>query len=68
MRCLPLNERTYRSLSDNERSRIPFGFVSSSSIDGENNNVEDVPVGWTMRNLVAYLSLRLGLGERTSFS
>ena len=68
MKCLPLNEWTYRSLSDDERSRVAFGFVDPT-VDASTppstltmDVCEPLPVGWTMRNLVAYVSLRLDLG------
>lgn len=81
MKCLPLNEATYNSLSEKEKQDVIFTFVdptatpprpsASSTIDDENEE-KDAPyaVGWTLRNLVAYVSLRLNLGgcERTFLS
>ncbi|KAL7456707.1 hypothetical protein ACHAWC_008656 [Mediolabrus comicus] len=66
MKCLPLNKRSYDTLSDEEKDCVIFGFVDPTN----NNNTTTattttdgtVAVGWTLRNLVAYLSLRLGLG------
>lgn len=63
MKCLPLNKETYNTLSDVEKESVIFGFVDP-------NNTTEIPesssttlaVGWTLRNLVAYLSLCLGLG------
>jgi len=53
-KCLPLNKSTYDSLSGEEKGRVIFGFVDPNNALGA--------VGWTLRNLVAYLSLRWGLG------
>lgn len=61
-RCMSLSKSNYGSLSDEERTTAMFGFVDpNSSTAGEESN-ELQPVGWTLRNLVAYLSLGLGLG------
>lgn len=62
-RCLPLDMSTYDALSEEERERVIFGFVDpSGSSAGSDADLE--AVGWTLRNLVAYLSLRLGLGGK----
>lgn len=74
MKCLPLNEATYNVLSEKEKQDVIFAFVdpttttttppSTSSNVGDENEEEHAPhaVGWTLRNLVAYISLRLKLG------
>lgn len=69
MRCLEFDHRTYQALSDEERSHVIFGFLDSSmtspisdAIGARDNKTVPLPVGWTLRNLVAYLSLKLGLG------
>lgn len=81
MKCLPLNEATYNSLSEKEKQDVIFAFVdptatpprpsSSSTNDDENEEKEaSYAVGWTLHNLVAYVSLRLNLGgcDRTFLS
>jgi len=76
MKCLPLNKNTYDSLTNEEKESVIFGFVdpntTPASATSSNNNDGIMPnaVGWTLRNLVAYLSLRLGLGgcDRTFLS
>ncbi|KAL3793155.1 hypothetical protein HJC23_005657 [Cyclotella cryptica] len=66
MECLPMNKPTYDSLTDAEKEHMIFGFVDpnyspkSSIENGTERNA--LAVGWTLRNLVAYTSLRLGLG------
>ena len=72
--CLPLNEATYNSLSEKEKQDVIFAFVDPittpprpstiSEVGEDENEGEDAPyaVGWTLRNLVAYASLRLKLG------
>lgn len=67
MKCLPLNKATYDSLSEDERQQLVFGFVdpnlSSDPISQDCKiAASDVPLGWTLRNLIAYISLRLDLG------
>jgi ubiquitin-like modifier-activating enzyme ATG7 len=67
MKCLPLNKATYDSLSEDERQQLVFGFVDpnlSSDPIGQDCKIaaSDVPLGWTLRNLIAYISLRLDLG------
>ncbi|KAL7529170.1 hypothetical protein ACHAXR_002828 [Thalassiosira sp. AJA248-18] len=76
MKVLPLNKTVYDNLSGEERERIIFGFVdpnisTTSSSSSPDNTVSSLDaVGWTLRNLVAYLSLCLGLGgcDRTFLS
>jgi ubiquitin-like modifier-activating enzyme ATG7 len=65
LRCLPLNKSTYDSLTEEEKEQLIFGFVDpnvSSDTSGGNGNAPELAVGWTLRNLVAYISIRLGLG------
>ncbi|EED92844.1 ubiquitin activating enzyme e1-like protein, partial [Thalassiosira pseudonana CCMP1335] len=61
MQCLPLNKTQYESLTDEEREKAIFGFVDPNSTSNDIATT-DFAVGWTLRNLVAYLSLRFGLG------
>ena len=62
MRCIALSKSNYGSLSDEERATAIFGFVDPNSSAAGEESTELQPVGWTLRNLVAYLSLGLGLG------
>jgi len=67
MKCLPLKKETYDSLSDEEKQRVIFGFVDPNNTterpsSSTTTNTTTLAVGWTLRNLVAYLSLGLGLG------
>lgn len=68
VKCLPLNEATYNSLSEKEKQDVIFAFVDPaatpprlSASDADDENAPEA-VGWTLRNLVAYVSLRLKLG------
>lgn len=61
MQCLPLNKTQYESLTDEEREKAIFGFVDPNTTSNDIATT-DFAVGWTLRNLVAYLSLRFGLG------
>ena len=66
MKCLPLNTDTYNSLSDEEKQCVIFGFVdpttTTTAEKPSSSNKTTLAVGWTLRNLVAYLSLSFGLG------
>ena len=66
MRCLPLNKATYESIAEEEKQYLVFGFVdpnlSPDASSGGTEKFTDVALGWTLRNLIAYISLRLGLG------
>jgi len=61
MKCLPLNKSTYDNLTKEEQNSIIFAFVDPNSTSTNNDN-EPEAVGWTLRNLIAYLSLQFGLG------
>lgn len=54
--------------SNDDHDRVEecvFGFVDpSSSTTASDGDSAILPMGWPMRNLVAYLSLRLGLGGK----
>jgi ubiquitin-like modifier-activating enzyme ATG7 len=67
MKCLPFNKETFTSLSDDEKQCVIFGFVDPNTTTAEilassSSTSATLAVGWTLRNLVAYLSLCLGLG------
>jgi ubiquitin-like modifier-activating enzyme ATG7 len=66
MKCLPLSKATYDSLTNEEKEQIIFGFIdsnhSSETNIGANIEATELGLGWTLRNLVAYVSLRIGLG------
>ena len=64
IKCLPLNKCTYNALSEEDRERVIFAFVDPNTTAAASTTTADEPeaVGWTLRNLVAYLSLRFRLG------
>ena len=63
MKCLALTEKTYNSLTKEEKEQVIFGFVDPNpSPSCSDTSTSMLAVGWTLRNLVAYLSLRLKLG------
>lgn len=65
MKCLPLNKEMYDSLSEEEKQSVIFGFVDPNTTTEQpssSTSTTTLAVGWTLRNLVAYLSLCLGLG------
>ena len=69
MKCLPLNKKTFDSLSMEEKECVIFCFVDPNITTTTNNTdasttseAQTEAVGWTLRNLIAYLSLRLNLG------
>ena len=71
MKVLPLNKNTFDSLSVEEKEKVVFGFVDpNTSSTSSSSDVNLNAVGWTLRNLVAYLSLCFGLGgcDRTFLS
>lgn len=53
IRCIPLSYSNYVTLSEEEKTHAAFCFVDPCSLP-ENP-------GWPMRNLVAYLGIKLGL-------
>ena len=63
MKCFPLSKETYISeLSEEEKQRVVFGFVDPTNTNDKPSSTATLAVGWTLRNLVAYLSLCLGRG------
>lgn len=66
MQCLQFNKTMYESIADEEKQHLVFGFVdpnlSPDTCSGDIEEATDLALGWTLRNLVAYISLRLGLG------
>ena len=61
MKCLPLKKSTFDSLTAEDRQHLIFGFVDSN-LSPEDTEASKLALGWSLRNLVAYTSLRLGLG------
>jgi len=61
IRCLSLSKSTYDKLSKEEKKRVTFGFLDPIGATAVNAD-EYASVGWSLRNLIAYLTLRLGLG------
>jgi len=64
MKCLPFSEATYNSLSRLEKENMIFGFVDPNPTPENDDEATTTALGWTLRNLVAYLSLRLKLGGK----
>ncbi len=62
--CLPLSKRNYETLTEGDKERCKFAFLDPSSAS-TNGSEEHIPVGWTLRNLTAYLTLKLGLEGKT---
>jgi len=62
VKCLLLNKSTYDNLTKEEQDSIIFAFVDPNSTSTNTDNDEPEAVGWTLRNLIAYLSLHFGLG------
>jgi ubiquitin-like modifier-activating enzyme ATG7 len=60
-RCLSLSLENYSSLSEDEKERCKFAFLDPTSCCGASSEI--VPVGWTLRNLIAYLTLKLGIQD-----
>ena len=59
-KCLDLSYQNYTQLAQGDKDRCMFAFLDPTS-SSENNMSGLIPVGWTLRNLVAYLVLKLGL-------
>ncbi|KAL7545819.1 hypothetical protein ACHAWF_009168, partial [Thalassiosira exigua] len=57
VRCLRFGAAAFDGLTEDEKEQAIFGFVDPT--DDDNG-----AVGWTLRNLVAYVALRLGLGGK----
>jgi ubiquitin-like modifier-activating enzyme ATG7 len=69
LRCVELSKKSYEDLSDSDKEAAVFGFFDTSactarSAPGSVGNQGYAPVGWSLRNMVAYLSLRLNLAGR----
>ncbi|KAL9184909.1 hypothetical protein ACHAXT_002686 [Thalassiosira profunda] len=64
MKCLPLSHSSFEGLGEEEKQRVIFGFVDPNAATSSKGDGANAPaaVGWTLRNLVAYASLKLGLG------
>lgn len=60
--CLPLNQESWQRLSNDENVCVGFFDPASYSKD---QHVKSLPMGWPMRNLVAYMSLHLDLGGQS---
>mmetsp|Transcript_8691 Transcript_8691/g.13117 ORF Transcript_8691/g.13117 Transcript_8691/m.13117 type:complete len:769 (+) Transcript_8691:139-2445(+) len=59
-KCLDLSYANYMDLAQGDKDRCMFAFLDPTS-SSENIMSGPIPVGWTLRNLVAYLVLKLGL-------
>lgn len=57
-RCLPLSKKNFDALSVGEKSNVSFVFLDPTS-SLENTGTTTLPIGWTLRNLIAYLTLKL---------
>lgn len=57
-KCVDLSFENYSNLSEEDKTRCKFAFLDPTSF-GDGN--EAMPVGWTLRNLIAYLTLKLDL-------
>ena len=71
LKCVELSKKSYDQLEDSEKESVVFGFFDTArctahSAGGSAGGAEQeyAPVGWSLRNMVAYLSLRLGLAGR----
>ncbi len=72
--CLHLSFQNWDNLSDQEKKKCSFAFLDATSIsttihgdtENFNDNEEPMPVGWTLRNLIAYITLKLNLSGVTS--
>ena len=67
LRCVELSKKSYEQHRDESESVVCFAFLDTSttgSVGGSSEIKDYVPVGWSLRNMVAYLSLRLGLAGR----
>jgi len=62
--CLDLSFENYTHLSQEDKSRCKFAFLDPTT-SCESNISSPTPVGWTLRNLVAYLVLKLGISGAT---
>jgi len=56
--CLDLSHENYAHLSQEDKGRCKFAFLDPTTSSETNS---PAPVGWPLRNLVAYLVLKLGL-------
>ena len=67
VRCFHLSYQNYISLSEQEKQECCFAFLDVTSNILSNDEKEPVPVGWTLRNLIAYVALKLGLNGCVQF-
>lgn len=58
-KCLALSTKNYSNLSAEQKSRCKFAFLDPTTTSGKNGEI--APVGWTLRNLIAYVTLKLGV-------
>ena len=61
--CLTLSFANYNGLSEDEKKTCKFAFLDPTSTQNNDSAVMPIPVGWTLRNLIAYLVLKLGLTD-----
>ncbi len=70
-KCLPLNSSIYTALSKEEKDSAIFVFLDPTIILSTEHQINNLPgqqhnMGWPLRNLVAYLSIKLNLGKQTA--
>mmetsp|Transcript_4409 Transcript_4409/g.5077 ORF Transcript_4409/g.5077 Transcript_4409/m.5077 type:complete len:849 (-) Transcript_4409:41-2587(-) len=75
LKCLHFSFQNYENLSEGEKEKCMFAFldITSNTLpeqhehdndneeEEKNKDTEQIPVGWTLRNLIAYLVLKLNL-------
>ena len=69
MKCMKLSSCTYQNLVQDEKNKCIFAFLDVTSNNGadDDSSFEDMqPVGWTLRNLIAFLTLKFGLAGEIS--
>jgi ubiquitin-like modifier-activating enzyme ATG7 len=59
-------EKEENNMGDNEHESVVFGFFDPVAAGGNTSILSpEAPTGWSLRNLVAYLSIHLNLGGKT---
>ncbi|CAJ1947747.1 unnamed protein product [Cylindrotheca closterium] len=64
----PLSKDSFSKLSkdhDGSAEQLVFGFVDSTTVTTDTTQQVVPPMGWPLRNLLAYLSIHLNLGGST---
>ena len=69
MKCVELFKATYEQLTEEEREFALFAFLDTTrggTGKTETGSTENyLPLGWSLRNMIAYLTLKLKLGGRS---